>query len=179
MPAQKKTKERMKKLIKDKLNVDEEAFCELYTSSSEVFGNGIQSYILAYDPDQSVKGWYDRAKSAAFKLLTKGSVIERINMLLEQGGLNDQNVDKQLMVLINQHGDFSNKIAAIREYNKLKQRIIDKAEVKIHAPITGIKLEIVDSDHVDPTNEHDSPAENFTPEGITETEPSADDTEGQ
>jgi hypothetical protein len=45
-------------------------------------------------------------------------VSERINELLEQGGLNDHFVDKQLSFLIAQHADFKSKLGAIREYNK-------------------------------------------------------------
>jgi len=34
-----------------------------------------------------------------------------------------------LLFLINQQADFTNKLGAMREYNKLKQRIIEKKDI--------------------------------------------------
>ena len=45
-------------------------------------------------------------------------------------GLNDVFVDKQLTFLVTQHSDLGNKLGAIKEYNKLKQRIIDQSDIK-------------------------------------------------
>lgn len=109
------------------LNLQQEEFCKLYTNSEavdrEIFGNGTQCYIEAYNVDLTKKGAYDWARVCASKLLTKANVIVRINELLEEGGFNDQNVDRQHLFLINQHADLKTKMAAIKEYNAVKKRV--------------------------------------------------------
>lgn len=110
-----------------KLNPRQEKFCKLYVSE-EFFGNGVQTYIEVYEIDQSKPNWYRSACSAASRLLSEVKVCERINELLDDQGLNDQYVDKQLLFLVTQHADFGSKLGAIREYNKLKQRITEKFE---------------------------------------------------
>lgn len=111
-----------------KLNPRQELFCNLYATDREFFGNGVQSYIEVYEPDQSKPNWYKSAQASASRLLSNAIVYNRINELLEESGLNDNFVDKQLLFLISQQSDFTNKAAAIREYNKLKQRIIDRLD---------------------------------------------------
>lgn len=124
----------MSKTTDIKLNPKQERFCQLYAGDEEFFGNGVQSYIEVYDPDTSKPNWYKTACSRASEMLSNPKVFNRINNLLEESGLNDAFVDKQLLFVINQHADFKSKVAAIREYNKLKQRITDKSEVKVTAP---------------------------------------------
>ena len=109
-------------ITKNKLTPKQEQFCKNFVSASEFFGNGVQSYINAYGIDVEEKGQYDVAKIGAYENLTKPNINERINELLEDQGLNDANVDKQLGLVINQNAEFGNKVAAIREYNKLKKR---------------------------------------------------------
>lgn len=109
-----------------KLNPKQEKFCVLYASDQEFFGNGVQAYIEAYDPDLNDKNYYKTACAAASRLLTNVKVLNKINQLLEEQGLNDAFIDKQLKFLITQHADFSTKLGAIKEYNKLKSRITDK-----------------------------------------------------
>ena len=53
----------------------------------------------------------------------------RINELLTKEGFNDENVDKQLLAVINQHADFKSKVMAIKEYNNLKARIQKKIDL--------------------------------------------------
>lgn len=109
------------------LNLQQEEFCKLYTNSEsidrELFGNGVQCYIEAYDIDLTKKGAYETARVCASQLLTKPNVIARVNELLEEGGFNDQNVDRQHLFLINQHADLKTKMAAIKEYNAVKKRV--------------------------------------------------------
>lgn len=119
-------------MAESKLNPKQEMFCQLYATEREFFGNGVQAYIEAYEPDTSQKNWYNAACASASRLLSNAKVCERINSLLEEQGLNDQNVDKQLLFLINQHADFKSKAAAIKEYNKLKTRITDKVELTVN-----------------------------------------------
>ena len=96
-------------------------FCELYATSEEFFGNGVKAYIAAFSTKtKPVK--YESAKVNASKLLAEVSVQECINRLLEEKGLNDQFIDKQLLFLVTQHADLHLKLAAIKEYNKMKGR---------------------------------------------------------
>jgi hypothetical protein len=131
-------KRNLKWVIEDR-NARQEKFCQLYASDREFFGNGVETYIEVYEPDMSKPNWYKTACAAASRMLSNVKVYTRINELLNSDGLNDNNVDKQLLFLINQHADNTNKVAAIREYNKLKQRITDKIDIKSGGkPITGI-----------------------------------------
>jgi len=111
-----------------KLTLKMEAFCDLYASSREFFGNGTQAYIEAYDINVAKPGAYNGARSSAYRLLTNAHILERINGIIEMRGLNDSFVDKQLEFLITQHADPKAKIAAIREYNNLKNRIKTKKD---------------------------------------------------
>lgn len=114
---------------KKELNLKQKTFCELFASDKELFGNGVQSYIEAYDFDMSKKGAYNTAKANAHRLLTNADILDYINSLFDARGLNDTFVDKQLEKLITQDAEFSTKIKAIAEYNKLKGRIIDKKDL--------------------------------------------------
>jgi phage terminase small subunit len=102
-----------------KLNPRQEMFCQLYASDREFFGNGTQSYIEAFDltPNR-----YGTARTNASLLLTKTNILKRIDELLEIY-INDQVVDKELGFVVLQKADLSAKVAAIREYNKLKKRV--------------------------------------------------------
>ena len=132
-------------LKKYKITLKEESFCQNYASSKEFFGNGTQSYIEAYDPVK-VGNWYNTARSKSSILLTKVNILGYIDHLLELRGLNDPFVDKQLEFLITQHGDFGNKLGAIREYNKLKQRITEKIELDLPRRITKIIINPISND---------------------------------
>lgn len=122
------------------LNLQQEAFCQLYISTDrEMFGNGVQCYIEAYDVDLSKQGAYDWARVCASQLLTKPNVMARINNLLEEGGFNDQNVDKQHLFLLNQHADLKTKMAAIKEYNAVKKRV-EPNKVEVH--VNGIEVKV-------------------------------------
>jgi len=112
----------------DKLNPKQELFCKLYATEQEFFGNGVQTYIEVYEPNQSKPNWYKNACSSASEMLSNPKVFKRINELLSDEGLNDAFVDKQLLFVISQHDDKSSKVAAIREYNKLRARIIEKID---------------------------------------------------
>ena len=121
-----------------KLRLKQEIFCRLYASNHEFFGNGVQSYLEAYQPKR-IGNYYNVARSRASELLTSPNVLRRIDELFEAGGLNDAFVDKQLEKLLTQDADFKSKLGAIHEYNKLKQRITDKIDhTSKGKPITGI-----------------------------------------
>ncbi len=135
----------MKKLAKesdDEVNARQELFCQTYVSK-DFFGNGVESYLEVYDIDRSKPNWYKTACVCASKLLSNAKVCARINELLDEAGLNDNFVDKQLLFTITQHNDLGSKMAAIREYNKLKQRVIDRSqsEVTIYSDLPDDKLD--------------------------------------
>lgn len=121
------------------LNQRQELFCQLYATGKEFFGNGVAAYLEAYDGsiDRSKPNWYKTACQSASRLLSNVKVCERINSILEDSGFNDVHVDKQLALLLTQHADFKTKLGAIKEYNKLKQRITEKSEIE-HKGLTVI-----------------------------------------
>lgn len=112
------------------LNEKQELFCQYFASDREFFGNGVQSYIEAYDLDITKKGAYNVAKANAHRLLTKADITTRINEIFEASGLNDTFVDKQLEKLIIQDAEMGTKLNAIKEYNALKQRITKHIDIK-------------------------------------------------
>ena len=119
----------------NELNEKQELFCKNYVSK-DFFGSGVESYAAAYGLDLTNQKDYNNAKVAASKLLTNSNILSRINEELDAAGLNDNFVDKQLLFAITQNADLSSKVRAIQEYNKLKQRIIEKLETKNNNKIT-------------------------------------------
>ncbi len=109
------------------LSPKQEEFCRLFTTDTEFFGNGVQSYIEVYDIDLTKPGAYAGARASASRLLSNANILAHIDKLLDLY-LTDQHVDKQLALVITQNADFNAKVAAIREYNKLKSRITEKIE---------------------------------------------------
>ncbi len=114
-----------------RLTKKQEKFCKLYATSRECFGNGTQAYAEAYDIDISKKGKITSARASASRLLTYDYIIRRIDKLLDLGGFNDIDVDKELLFLIKQSANFNVKLGAIREYNSLRKRIVQKEELNI------------------------------------------------
>lgn len=123
-----------------KLNEKQELFCQYFASDREFFGNGVQAYIEAYDINVSKPGAYAAARTSAYRLLTNADILVRIDELFEARGLNDSFVDKQLEKLITQDAEFSAKIAAIKEYNSLKQRITKKVKFEGEIPIALVRM---------------------------------------
>lgn len=107
---------------KQKLTPKQEKFCVLYTTKEDFFGNGVQSYIEAYQVNKKRKGAYAAARTNASRLLTNADILRRIDELNEESGLNNAYVDKQLYFLITQHADLGVKLRAVQEYNKLRAR---------------------------------------------------------
>jgi len=113
------------------LTPKQELFCQVYATEREFFGNGVQSYIFAYGIDLSKKGAYGTASVSARDNLLKPNILARINELMEDCGLSEANLDKQLAFLVSQNADLSVKRSAIAEANKLKGRIVDRSKVEI------------------------------------------------
>lgn len=131
---------------KDGLNLQQEEFCKFYTNSEsidrELFGNGVQCYLEVYGEDyqkthkRPMK--YEVALALSSRLLTNVKVIDRINNLLEEGGFNNQNVDRQHLFLINQHADLRTKMQAIKEYNAVKKRVDNKLVLELN----GVEINV-------------------------------------
>jgi phage terminase small subunit len=109
------------------LNEKQKLFCK-YFVSEDFFGNGVKSYCKAYGLDPNDFKEYNSAKTRAYELLTNVDILSCINEQLEEAGLNDNFVDKQLLFAIMQNADLSSKVKAISEYNKLKARITQKVD---------------------------------------------------
>jgi hypothetical protein len=135
-----------------RLTQKQERFAQLYATEREFFGNGVASYIEAYNPSRIRLGWYEAACSSASRLLSNVKVCRRINELLEEAGLNDQNVDKQLAFLVTQHSDFKTKLGAIREYNKMKKRVNDAKGLVLNVQPVAV-MEIKDGDKQEATTD--------------------------
>lgn len=133
--------------VEEKLTEKQELFCQLYATDRDFFANGTTSYIEAYNLNPNDQKDRANARSAASGLLSKSNVLKRIRECMELGEFNDEFVDKELHFVIAQRNDLSAKTAAIREYNKLKQRIIEKFDHTtkgraMPTPIYGGKSEI-------------------------------------
>jgi hypothetical protein len=129
----------------NQLNLRQEEFCQLYVNSDrELFWNWFQCYVQVYKPDQTKKNRKQTSYVWAAEILRNPKIIGRINELLEDWWLSDENVDKQLLFLISQFEDKNTKLWAIREYNKLRQRIIDRSETKLIFDVKGKSLKELD-----------------------------------
>lgn len=111
------------------LNEQQKLFCKYYVSE-EFFASGVEAYAMAYGKDLTNQKDYNVSKSNAYRLLTNADILSYINDLIDDAGLNDSFVDKQLLFAITQNADISSKVKAIGEYNKLRQRITEKSKVE-------------------------------------------------
>jgi hypothetical protein len=125
-------------------NQRRELFCRYYAQGEGTFGNATLSYAEAYEYElgdinlvdkngnpiihRDYEGSYYTCAVNGSKLLKNAKVQERINVLLNEL-LKDEIVDAQLAKVIKQDGDLTPKVAAIKEYNKLRGRIIDQSKV--------------------------------------------------
>lgn len=126
------------------INLRQEMFCQYYTSGSEFFGNGVQSYAAAYDREINSPAEFRAVSIAAGNLLKNEKIIARVNSLLDEAGLNDFHVDKQLLFLINQGADFNSKLGAIREYNKMRKRTSERITHTFEKPVEKIEIEVLE-----------------------------------
>lgn len=126
---------------------ERELFCRYYTQNEELFGNATLSYAEAYGykldelpkddavsegGKTTVPSSYDRAYAVCAtnggRLLRNAEVQARITTLLNEV-LRDDVVDSQLAKVIMQDDKYDAKVAGIREYNKLRQRIIVRTDI--------------------------------------------------
>lgn len=132
---------------KAKLTPKQELFCQYYTKNEALFGNATLAYAEAYGydldsldrtpvyaedkktiiEDSEYTKAYNVCSVQGSKHLRNPKIQARITELLNEL-MRDDVVDAQLAKLIMQDHKPEAKIAAIREYNKLKQRIIEKID---------------------------------------------------
>ena len=122
----------------EKLNLQQEKFCQIFTTDRELFGSGTESYIAAYNYDINKKNGYQTAAAAATRLLKNVKICKRIADLLSKEGFNDENVQKQHLFLINQHADSGTKMRAISDFYKLKGK---------YAP-DQVKIELINVEEI-------------------------------
>lgn len=140
----------------EQLKAKRELFCRCYTQNNELFGNATLSYAEAFDyklDELSREAVYETDIDEETGAETQGKLIEqsphdkayhvcsvlsskllrnddiqaRIRVLLNEL-LKDEIVDSELAKIIMRDGDMPSKIAGIREYNKLRGRIIDRTQ---------------------------------------------------
>lgn len=119
-----------------KVNVKQDLFCRIYANDPECMGNATYAYMKAYGTESKLT-----AKANAGLLIKKPEITARINEYLQLEGFNNENVDKQLLYVINQHRDLSTKVKGIQEYNKLKKRVTDRLEIMIPKPLISLDEE--------------------------------------
>lgn len=130
------------------INPEQELFCQYYIKNDAVFGNATLAYSLAYDfkldelsnePEYDTENHpiarssehdkaYDTCSVNASRLLRQAKINDRVKTLLNEI-LTDDVVDSELARIIKGARKDSDKIAAIKEYNALRQRITNKTDL--------------------------------------------------
>lgn len=153
-----------KVITKKTLNPRQELFCRYYTQNDALFCNATLSYAEAYGyqlETLSHEGVYEQ-QGAKTVLVEKSEYDNSYNICAVEGNrhlknpniqakitdflnemLIDKVVDSHLSSLIIQNKDLPSKVAAIREYNKLRQRITGKHDITSGGnalPITAINV---------------------------------------
>ena len=106
------------------LTEKEKSFCDIYLGNGGDRADAI--YEAGYKPKSKKHAWV-----MAFNILKRPDIAAYIHSRLEQAGYNNKDVDKELLHLMNQSGDLTNKLGAVKEFNKLSGRY----------PATRIKFE--------------------------------------
>lgn len=140
------------------LSPQREAFCRYYTQNTALFGNGTLSYAEAYKyeldtlskeavyetDEQGIKkiiedSPFDRAynvcSTESSKLLRNPKIDKRVIELLNDM-LREEVVDARLAEII-KSGEDKDSIQAIKEFNKLKQRIVERKDITTNGHSIG------------------------------------------
>ena len=131
-----KTRNRAKNIITRsglKLTVMQEAFCRALADINSPTFNDV---VASYESVANIKKPGDWVKVAAYRLKGKPDIQQRMAEILEETQFNDFNADVEHAKLIRQDKDFSTKLGAIKEYNRLKGRGKDSGAV-INVQITN------------------------------------------
>lgn len=140
----------------EELNPNEELFCRYYAQHAETRNKATISYALAYGYDlegaskddavyeewEDEKGnlrqgkciqpssydrMYSSCASLANRLLKKVKIVTRVRTLIREL-LSDDFVDTELAKVIAQDEELHPKVQAIKEYNAIGQRVVQKHE---------------------------------------------------
>ncbi|HCP08914.1 MAG TPA: hypothetical protein DIT25_03910 [Candidatus Moranbacteria bacterium] len=133
-----------------------ELFCRLYVENDELRGNGGMCFAIASGIDldkldrtvlRDEKGdviqdsEYNKMMNVCYvsanRLLRNVKISERMRKVLNEM-LEDKIVDGELAKVILQNDELPAKISAIREYNKLKKRTIDRLEITNKRPFEDL-----------------------------------------
>lgn len=160
------------------LTPKQELFCRYYTQNTALFGNATLAYAEAYDysldelsqerpvletdeEGNAIKygvSDYDKAYNVCSvqgsKTLRIPKIQERLVKLLNEY-MKDEVVDAQLMKVIIS-GEDKDKVAAIKEYNKLRQRIVDKFDHTSGGKPIFIPSELADKNGINTSTETNS-----------------------
>lgn len=130
-------------------NPKQDLFCYLFVGyhNKNLFGNGAQSYVEAYEYGERVreinlklskigsgtkeyrklagerKAILSGAASSASRMLINVNIRKRLDYLLEELIATDDAVDRESKYVILQREDLPSKVAMIREYNRVKGRV--------------------------------------------------------
>ena len=130
--------------VSEKINLEpsgkEKKFCH-YFAVPEINGKKNPYFGKPEIAFQEATGLDDlkACKKEANELLKEEYILRYLKKIIKVQELNDLNVDKELAFLVGQYADLPTKLGAIREYNKLKGRVAEKAEME-HT----FKINIVD-----------------------------------
>jgi hypothetical protein len=119
------------------LNINQRLFCQYYAGGGEWFGNGVWSYVFAFElkvpfreykcMSEEQKADYDSACVMASALLRNVKIKNYINKLLDEL-IKDEIVDRELAKVVMQDKELGPKVQAVREYNRVKGRGLDRVE---------------------------------------------------
>lgn len=167
--------------VEEILTLKQERFCRNYTQNYELYGNSTLSYAEAFGYDlesqpkddavyeQDEKGkdtsvviikssyhrMYDDCSAHGSRLRKKDKIQARCRELLNEF-LRDEVIDARLAEIILK-GDDKDSIQAIKEYNKLKQRITEKTDITSGGkPIINIASEIANKNGLNSGTEGNS-----------------------
>lgn len=123
---------------KDILSPEQRIFCELYYNPGEFFSNATWAYIKSHNYDipmlpvsqltTAEKRKYKVARSAAYQALTSINIIVEGKKILKSN-IHDNFFDNQMVRTASQDKDWASKMAAVKEYNQLKSRILKKIDL--------------------------------------------------
>ena len=102
------------------LSIKAKRFCKYYV---EWHANATDAYLKAYGISSR-----DSARKGGSRLLKNPKITDTINNIMEESGFNHVAVDIELLKLIKQDENKSLKLNAIKEYNRLDRRGVDKRD---------------------------------------------------
>lgn len=139
-----------RRVNKDGLNFQQERFCELYVSGGRFFRNATRSYIEAYGikighDRKNGEVTYESCRSSSSTLMSKPNILRRIEQILDDQGLTEEFVNRQLAFLIMQNANLPVKLAAIKEYDRSRGRIPGTKEYARRHPESKMMVGILKS----------------------------------